>query len=205
MQISEYRNIFENEESHFYYQAINGLVLSLLDREEVKKGDKVLDAGCGTGGLLLKMSKNYDVQGIDVSSEAIKFCEKRKVRAKIGSLEKLPFKSDSFEAVTSVDVIYHKFIKDDSRALSELVRVLKPGGVLILRAPAFNFLKNDHDKVVMTNKRYTGKEFNNLAKKVKLKVIQISYLNPSLFLGSLLTKNSRGSSVKKIHPVINAV
>lgn len=203
MQISEYENIFKNEESHFYYRAINGLVLCLLKREGIKRDGKILDAGCGTGGLLIEMSKKYNVQGIDVSSEALKFCNKRKVKARLGSLEELPFKSETFDAVTSIDVIYHKFIKDDTKAVSELVRVLKPGGILILRAPAFNFLKNDHDKVVMTSRRYTKKEFKKLAKKVKLEVIQISYLNPILFFLSILTKTRSGSSVGRVNPLVN--
>lgn len=205
MQKSEYENIFKNEESHFYYQAINNLVLRLLRREGVKSGNKVLDAGCGTGGLLLKLSKEYEAEGIDISNEALKFCKLRKVRANAGSLEKLPFKNESFNAVTSIDVIYHKFIKDDTKAIGELSRVLKPGGILILRAPAFNFLKNHHDKVVMTSRRYTKKELKDLAKKVKLEVVQVSYLNPSLFLGRLLSRNGHGSSVRKIHPAVNTI
>lgn len=225
MQKNEYENIYRNEKTHFYYQAINGLVLDLLRREKIKEGDKVLDAGCGTGGLLLKMTKEYDAQGIDISPEALKYCKAREVKAQTGSLEKLPFKSESFEAITSIDVIYHKYIKDDTKAVSELARVLKPGGLLILRVPAFNFLKNEHDRVVMTNKRYTGKELKDLAKKVNLEVVQISYLNPSLFIGSLISKifsHSRAggnlygwipafagmtgavhSSVYKINPFIN--
>lgn len=203
MQKSEYENIYRNEETHFYYTSLNNLILSLLKREGLKKGDKILDAGCGTGGMLLKLSKRYMAEGVDISAEALKFCARRKVRVVAGSLDKLPFDKNTFDAVISLDVIYHKHVKDDFGAISELVRVLKPGGKLILRAPAFNFLRSDHDKVVMTNRRYTGEELKKLAKKAKLEVIQISYLNPSLFFGSLLSRHRHGSSVGKINPYIN--
>jgi len=183
MQKSEYENIYRNEETHFYYTSLNNLVVNLLVRERLSRFSKILDAGCGTGGLLQRLSKSYLAEGVDISPEALKFCKIRKVKTRMGSLEKLPHMSGLFDAVVSIDVIYHRFIRDDNKAVSELARVIKPGGVLILRAPAFNFLKSDHDKTVMTNRRYIKEEIKELAKKAGLGVVQISYLNPSLFIG----------------------
>lgn len=204
MQKSEYRNIFENEENHFYYRAINGLVLDIIKREGVKSDARILDAGCGTGGLL-KLLSNFEAEGVDISLEALKFCKLRVAKAKQGSLEKLPFRDKSFEAVISIDVIYHKYVKDDFQVMKELSRVLKPNGLLILRAPAFKHLTSDHDEVVMTRWRYTSKELKNLAQRTGFQIKQVSYLNLSLFLGSLLSRGGRGSSVKRVHPVVNAI
>ncbi len=203
MQKAEYRNIYDNEDSHFYYASLNSLVLDLLAREGLPKNSRILDAGCGTGGLLRKLSKNYLAEGVDISPEALRFCEARKVKTRRASLGKLPFKSDIFAAVVSIDVIYHKFVKSDLEAMRELARVLRPGGTMVLRVPAFNFLKSDHDKVVMTRRRYTAVKIKDLALKCGLEIRQISYLNPSLFIGSLLFRDGHGSSVTKLNHLIN--
>lgn len=203
MQSAEYRNIYDNEESHFYYASLNRLVLDLLVREGLSRNSRILDAGCGTGGLLQKLSKDYLAEGVDISPEALRFCKARRVKTQIASLEKLPFKSNTFGAVVSIDVIYHKFVKSDLEAMRELARVLQPDGVMVLRVPAFNFLKNDHDKVVMTRRRYTAQKIGDLALKCGLEIRQISYLNPSLFIGSLLFRHRHGSSVTKLNRVVN--
>lgn len=78
MNISEYRNIFENEETHFFYRANHEIFISLLDQYLPKhKKLKILDAGCGTGLFAKKLEKYGVVTGADISSEAIKFSKKR--------------------------------------------------------------------------------------------------------------------------------
>jgi len=98
MQKSEYENIYRNEETHFYYTSLNNLVVNLLVRERLSRFSKILDAGCGTGGLLQRLSKSYLAEGVDISPEALKFCKTRKVKTRMGSLEKLPHMSGLFDA-----------------------------------------------------------------------------------------------------------
>ena len=212
MQISEYRNIFENEESHFFYVSNHKIILELLSRFLPKKRKlKILDAGCGTGLLAKKMSVFGDITGLDFSGEAIKFAKKRGVKVKKGSVTTLPFKGSTFDAVVSIDVLYHSSIKDDKKALAEFRRVLKPGGILILRLPANKWLHLKHDTHVHTRERYTKKEITERLVSCKFNMVSSSYVNAALLPLALLKqviefyeKTSRPSSgVEKVNPIIN--
>ena len=182
MEIQEYKNIFENEERHFFYVANHNIILSLIKKylKDSHKKLKILDAGCGTGGLAKKLKKFGEVVGVDISSDALKFAKKRGVNTKKASVTKLPLKTNTFDVVTSVDVIYHKAVKDDIRALKEIYRVLKPGGILILRVPANKWLKLAHDRHVHTRERYDKKELRNKLIKVGFRIEKLSFVNSLL-------------------------
>lgn len=180
MHVSEYKNIFENEETHFFYTANHVIILTLLEKFSTKKGYlKILDAGCGTGLLAQKLERYGSVIGLDINPEALKFAKKRGVKTFKGSVDSLPFKDNSFDVITSMDVIYHKQVNDD-KALSEFFRVLVPGGFLILRVPANNWIRTNHDKHVHTRERYSRnglkKKFENSGFIIK----KLTYINLSL-------------------------
>ncbi|OGY09471.1 MAG: hypothetical protein A2700_01975 [Candidatus Blackburnbacteria bacterium RIFCSPHIGHO2_01_FULL_44_64] len=175
MQISEYQNIYENEASHFFYVGNHFVILNLVRKYANSVNHNILDAGCGTGLLAKKLQLFGSVTGVDISPEAIKYAKKRGVNARLASIAKLPFKKATFDLVVSVDVLYHQKVKNDRTALLEFKRVLKPGGVLILKVPAYNWLRGSHDIVVHTKHRYTTEELERLAVMVGLKVIKASY------------------------------
>ncbi len=210
MEISEYKNIFENERAHFFYVSTHNLVIRLIDKWVDKKGLAILDAGCGTGGLMKRLSAFGSMEGIDGSDEAIKYARKRGLVVKKASLTKLPFKDNSFDLVTCIDVIYHRGVRDDLSAIREIRRVLKPGGILILRVPANKFLLSAHDRHVHTARRYGKRELIKKIKLAGLVVRQISFVHSPIFLLSLLkvmfeklTNRTDSSSVGKINQMVN--
>ena len=212
MEISEYRNIFENEKTHFFYVSTHNLAVSLINKWVERKGLAILDAGCGTGGLSVKLAALGSVSAIDASPEAIKFARRRGIAAKLASVEKIPYPSRQFDVVTCIDVIYHKQVKDDVGALSEIRRVLKPGGVLVLRVPANKFLMSAHDHHVHTARRYSRNELEKKMKRAGFAVKQISHVHSPIFLVSLvrviwerLTHQVVVSSVGKIDPPLNSI
>lgn len=186
MEIKEYRNIYKNEGSHFFYRASHDIIASLIDRYlERKKEASVLDAGCGTGLLAKKLETYGRVTAIDYSLEAIKFAKKRGVNVKKRTVTDTLFADNSFDLITCIDVIYHESIKNDLLALKEFFRILKPGGILILRVPAFNFLYSAHDKYVGTRNRYSKRDLMRKLKKIGFKIKKISYINMLLFFPAL--------------------
>lgn len=209
MEKPEYKNIFDNEEKHFFYVATHNLVLRLIRKYSNKKNLKILDAGCGTGGLMVKLSRLGETAGIDASDEAIKYGLKRNLNVKKASVEKIPFGDNSFDLVTSIDVIYHRQVKDDIEALKEMNRVLKPGGILIIRVPAHMFLMSAHDREVHTARRYSLPELKSKLHQAGFKVEFISYVHAPFFPVSIfrsfwerITGGSQ-SAVGKINPFIN--
>ena len=112
MEKQEYLNIFKNEKSHFFYRANHGLFISFARKFSGKKRIKILDAGCGTGLLAKKLKNLGNVVGVDINRLALALSKKRGVRAKLASVDKLPFKTDSFDLIVSMDVLYHKGVND---------------------------------------------------------------------------------------------
>lgn len=163
MEPGEYKNIFENEASHFFYVTTRQLVISLVERFLKKPRTRIklriLDAGCGTGLLTRELERFGDVIGTDIDSQALKFARGRGLKVKKASVSKLPFRGKSFGLLISIDVIYHRQVLDDQEALKEFFRVLKPNGLAIIRVPAHKWLKLAYDKVVHTRERYDKKEF----------------------------------------------
>lgn len=98
----------------------------------LKQGDKILDVGVGLGRLL-SYFKNVDKFGIDISVGMAKESRKKGIEACKGNVEKLPYVDNLFDMVVCTDVLEHVF--DLNKTVSEIKRVLKPNGYLIVRVP----------------------------------------------------------------------
>ena len=92
----------------------------------------------------------------------------------------IPFAEESFDLVTSLDVLYFIDVRDEE-ALKEFARVLVPGGRIILRVPAFDWLRGIHDEKVATGHRYTATELSRKMGKFGLRPKTLSYANTILF------------------------
>ena len=106
----------------------------LLGKGEVK-GKKLLDAGCGTGWFSARaVELGAAVTSLDVGENLLKEVKKKCVSTRVvGDVTALEFVDGSFDVIVSSDVIEHT--PDPSRAISEMARVLKKGGVLALTVP----------------------------------------------------------------------
>jgi 2-polyprenyl-3-methyl-5-hydroxy-6-metoxy-1,4-benzoquinol methylase len=154
---AEYRPIYENEKyfrtymtSHIFEAKTHKILgyslkaaknISEIEKLGLKSGMKVLDAGCGPGILINQIKAIYGVNayGVDLSTLAIKRAKEagdKKIEYKNGKLEKIPFPTGYFDAVVSFDVLEH--VTDKDRVLKEMVRVLKPGGKLLVYAISIN-------------------------------------------------------------------
>ena len=183
MEKAEYKVMFRVEENHFWYRGMGRISNTLLRKYlPHKTNNKILDAGCGTGGALFFLQKFGKPVGIDISPVALSYCKKRKLQnVKKCSIEELPFPDDTFDLITCFDVICQQEVKNDTRALHEFYRVLKPGGILLLRVPAYNWLRSYHDVSVHTKHRYTRSEINTLLKEAHFTLVKSSYINTLLF------------------------
>lgn len=180
----EYERMFEAEEAQWWYVGMRAVSFALL--RPILGGKppdalRLLDAGCGTGNNLRHLAAFGRTTGVDLSSEALRFCRSRGVTVAGGNLMALPFAADSFDCVTSFDVLYHRWVEDDSAAIAELARVLKPGGLLLVRVPALKMLWGAHDEAVHSRHRYTRGEVRALLLSAGLEVLRASYANTLLF------------------------
>lgn len=96
----------------------------------------ILDLGCGEGILLEKLAANYpraDIQGVDFLTENVEICRKAGLHVTQGDLYKLDIPDNSIDAVLFIEVIEH--LADPKLALSEIFRILKPGGSVVILFP----------------------------------------------------------------------
>ena len=168
---------------------------------------RVLDAGCGTGGNLLHLGSYGRGVGVDLSADATAYSRRRGLPVARASVAALPFAPQTFDLVTSFDVLYHAWVGDDRVAVGELARVLRPGGLLLLRLPALELLRGAHDEAVQTRHRYQRDEVKALLHGTGLDVARISYCN-TLLLPLILVRRTidrltgrHGSDVALLPPL----
>ena len=97
-------------------------------------GTRVLDAGCGEGVLVDEYAGRLDISGVDANYSS--------ARVVSGSITHLPFPEASFERALCLDVLEHLPYEDQPRALTELHRVLRPGGELLVSVPNLAHLQS---------------------------------------------------------------
>jgi len=177
----EYERMFAAEESQWWYAGMRALSLALIEAAPLRAGARILDAGCGTGNNLVHLGRFGSPVGIDLAEEALVFCRSRGVSVARAGLLQLPFADQSFDLVTSFDVIYHRWVSDDRAAVAEMARVLKPGGRLLVRVPALKLLWGAHDEAVHSRHRYTRGELVALLEAAGLECVRATYANSLLF------------------------
>lgn len=178
---SHYHDIAKNQDKHWWYLGMATINKSLLDKYLTKKGKlKILDAGCGPGSMLLHLKRYGDTVGVDLSDEALKYAKKRGKAVK-GDITKLKFKNNSFDAVVCMDVLYHTWVADELAALKQFHRVLKKGGILLIREPAYNWMRGNEDRGSLTARRFSREVLTKKLRQTKFRVLKVSYANFFLF------------------------
>jgi SAM-dependent methyltransferase len=158
MELSEYENILSLEDQHWWYVGMRAIAADLIRTVDLPTPARVLDAGCGVGGGL-KWLRTFGVPaGIDLHPLATHYAAQVSPLVAQASVQSLPFPPGAFDLVTSFEVLYHLAVTDDEQAIGELARVLRPGGWLLVRVPAHNWLRGAHDRHIHTRHRYAPLE-----------------------------------------------
>jgi ubiquinone/menaquinone biosynthesis C-methylase UbiE len=109
----------------------------VLELAALADGEHLLDAGCGTGMMALRIAARYPgctVRGIDISPKMIAVArhdaEEQGLAAefRVGSITDLPYPGDSFDVVITNIMYHHLDLAEKRQAVAEVARVLKPGG-----------------------------------------------------------------------------
>ncbi|MEZ6038458.1 MAG: class I SAM-dependent methyltransferase [Planctomycetota bacterium] len=185
MEHAEYEMMYRAEDHHWWYRGMRAITRAVIDRFVARDhGEplRILDAGCGTGSTLEYLQDYGWTVGIDLASEAVGFCTERGLpRLAQASILELPFAEGSFDLVTSFDVMSSCQRAQAPQALAEFFRVLRPGGHLLLRLPAYMWLHGKHDVLVHTMHRYTRGEVRALLRQQGFTIERTSYANCLLF------------------------
>ena len=201
--------MFELEERLWWYEGMRAVTASLIGSElGDKKGQRLLDLGCGTGYSLVWSRERFkfaEVYGVDLSPQAAAVCRARGLSTvALASADRLPFEESEFDLVTCFDVIYQLDDERASAAVSEMHRVLRPGGLLFIREPAYQWMRGGHDVAVGTRRRYTLTDLRRLLRAHGFKITRATYANTLLFWAAVphrLLSRWRSSTESDVKPV----
>jgi ubiquinone/menaquinone biosynthesis C-methylase UbiE len=176
MDTAEFDKMFEVEETNWWYRGRRHLVTKWVKRHFARQGRplRILDIACATGMSFRFLSKYGDIRGIDISEETIRLCKTRGIdRIVRCDAMKLPFRDGSFDVVLALDALEH--FPDDRLALREIRRIAKPGALVLVTVPAFQFLWSPHDVAYHHFRRYTRGELGGKLREGGLQLHKLSY------------------------------
>jgi ubiquinone/menaquinone biosynthesis C-methylase UbiE len=196
----EYEEMYKLEDFYWWFVGRRRLVCDILGNESTNGEPlRILDVGCGTGANMLAFSAHGEVHGVDPSSQAVTFCERRSVsRVKQASVENLPYPDSFFDVVTILDVLEHT--DDDLAALKEVKRVAKPNALIISTVPAYGFLWSEHDEALQHRRRYSAHEVRNKMTVCGFDVERSSYFVTLLFWPIFLMRIFQGLAKDSTSP-----
>lgn len=186
MERSEYSKLNETEDQMWWFRGLHANLVTAfrLCDFEPSVSRTILDAGCGTGGLLAKLARNFPAGasiGLDAEPDACAAARAKSGAAVCaGSANRLPLPDNSLGAIFSADVLCHRNV-DDGLALHEFHRCLSPGGVLVLNLPAYDWLLSAHDRAVHNVRRYDRGRICRMLESAGFAKIRATYWNTLLF------------------------
>jgi SAM-dependent methyltransferase len=185
MNPAEFANIAALEESFWWFRGMRRILFRLLDPLHAQyRLERVLEAGCGTGHFSRELERRYGwrMVPLDLAAEGLRYGKSLGIpRLVQGDIAALPFAGACFDAVVSMDVLVHFPLGEEGRPFAEFIRVLKPGGLLILRVSALDILRSRHSQFAHERQRFTRPRLLALASQHHLRVLRCSYLNSLLF------------------------
>lgn len=214
MEKEEYKLHAIHEKDNWWFISKRRNIQYLLNRYVKPKGKLLfLDIGCGSGANSEIFTLGCNAIGVDISYEALNDYRHKKYKYLIcADGNRLPIADSCVDTVLVLDALEHL---DDDRALSDIHRICKPGGLIVLTVPAYSFLWTLRDLPVGHKRRYSISQLREKMIKYNFQVKKITYLNAFLFFPLLFKaiaerwlkiKTDRGKgSIIVVSPFLNKI
>ena len=191
MNPDEYEKLLRIDNGHWFYHGKRDIVRHWIDRFiQLKPNDLLIDAGMGTGTWAVEMAARCRVIGIDDHDESLALAAPR-VKAAGGrvlksGLNAVDLPSGVAAVVTLMDVLEH--VDDDTGALLEMIRLTRPGGLVVVTVPAIRWLWSYWDEAMHHRRRYTKNELLRSVRQPGVRVLRCAYFNTAMLLPIALVR-----------------
>ncbi|HXH73910.1 MAG TPA: class I SAM-dependent methyltransferase [Bacteriovoracaceae bacterium] len=220
----EYVKMAETESKLWWYQNLHQLVIDKIVK--LSRGNRevrILDAACGTGGLMLKLKVlGYNnVQGFDLSEHAISFCKGKNLKVeRLNLKDVLELKNGpKFDIIVCNDALYFLSFEEKQKFLADINTIIAPNGYFMANEPALNMFRGTHDQCVGVATRVDKDMVHKTVAGSAFKILRITFwpffLFPVIYLVRLKQRLmiKRGyfknaemvSDVSMPNPIINWV
>jgi len=172
---------YRAEQSHFWFRGFRQYMRPALARAlDGVASPLMLDCGCGTGSNLEMLRPFGRAVGFDLTRIGTEFARAHGHRVAQASIAAIPFRSNAFDLATSFDVFQTLPDAVEQAAITELFRVLKPGGWLLLHVAALEILHGKHSVLSEETRRYTAASLRALVERGGFTIERLTYDHFSL-------------------------
>jgi len=178
------------EARHFWFRGFRFFVTPLIRRAiEARSDARILDCGCGTGANVELLKRFGEAYGFDLSETGLQIArEEGRTRLARARITAVPFPSESFDLVTSFDVLYALDEADEKTAVAEMFRLARPGGFAVINVAAMDILRGDHSVLCHEVRRYTRGRLQQLLSDAGFEIVRLTYTNQTLFIPLLVVR-----------------
>jgi SAM-dependent methyltransferase len=183
---AEYERMHAVEDRMWWYRGLRTLVVQELSRAlNGREGaGQVLDAGCGTGGMLARLGPSIagsPTIGLEYDPVAAAMASAKSGRpVASGSVNEMPLGDGTLAGYVSLDVLCHGGV-DPERAAGEAHRCLMPGAIALFNLPAYGWMLSTHDRRVHNVRRFTRGQARALLAGHGFRILKATYWNTLLF------------------------
>ncbi len=192
----EYQKMSAVECNHWWYRTLHKLVLDSLFKYTPDRDSNILDAGCGSGGLItfLNSYEYKNIKGFDLSDDAVCISKEKKLNVVSGDIKDIEsiISNQHFDAIISNDTLYFLKSEEISKFMDSCSNGLRSGGVLILNIPVFEAFRGIHDISVGIQRRFSRQDFNIFINHKDFRIVRKTFwpflLFPLIFMTRLVQR-----------------
>jgi len=175
----------ELEDHHWWFKSRSQIVMDEIGRRVADPIGRVVEIGPGTGGNLVRLASMFpsaEVVGVEPSRAAREVAGAKGVTVVEGTFEAIPARDGSVDLLVALDVLEHCAAPE--LALADALRVLKPGGLLVLTVPALPSMWSAHDDINEHYRRYLAADLRESLTTAGLRIARLTYFNTVLLPGA---------------------